>query len=349
LTNLTTLTFLRRKGKGGKGFIHVRNIADKIYRLFVYLSFMDNSATADPDRLRYYFEKITKCEMCSDDTQGHVVLGQRLNQSQGLSPKKKTGISVSVMKCRKCSLIYAQPMPIPFDIQDHYGTLPENYWHDDYFITNPDYFSTQIKIVKELLPFQTGMTALDVGAGLGKCMIALTNTGFDTYGFEPSKPFYERAISKMGINKERLKFGMIEEVDYPENSFDFITFGAVFEHLYHPSKALKKAMKWLNPGGIIQIEVPSSKHFIAKLFNFYYRLRGTNYVTNISPMHVPFHLYEFGLKSFEELGKKLGYKIEKHQYDVCDIWGFPKIFHPLLTKYMEWTNTGMQLTVYLRK
>ena len=34
-------------------------------------------------------------------------------------------------------------------------------------------------------------------------------------------------------------------------------------------------------------------------------MRGTNYVTNISPMHSPFHLYEFGLKSFEELGKKI--------------------------------------------
>jgi len=141
---------------------------------------------------------------------------------------------------------------------------------------------------------------------------------------------------------------MIEDLEYPDQSFDFITFGAVFEHLYHPSKCLEKALRWLKPGGIIHVEVPSSKHFIGKIFNFYYRLCGTNYVTNLSPMHTPFHLYEFDLKSFEELSRKLGFKIEKKNYDVCEIFFIPRIFHFLLTRYMEWTNTGMQLTVYLR-
>jgi hypothetical protein len=31
------------------------------------------------------------------------------------------------------------------------------------------------------------MKALDVGAGLGKCMISLNNAGFDAFGCEPSK------------------------------------------------------------------------------------------------------------------------------------------------------------------
>lgn len=299
--------------------------------------------------MQYSFETVTNCEMCGDPVTNHKVLGQRLNLSQGLSPKSKTGISVSVMKCKKCELIYAQPMPIPFDIQDHYGTPPEDYWRGDYFTINPDYFSEQIREAKLLLPFSEGMTALDVGAGLGKSMISLKKAGFDTYGFEPSKPFYERAISKMGISSDKLKLGMIEDMEYPENSFDFISFGAVFEHLYHPASALEKAFTWLRPGGVIHIEVPSSKHLIPRLINFYYKLRGANYVSNISPMHNPFHMYEFGLKSFQELAKKLNYKIEKHVYDVCEIVFVPKILHPPLVQYMKATDSGMQLTVYLKK
>jgi SAM-dependent methyltransferase len=306
-------------------------------------------STEQSQRLRYYFEEVTNCEMCGDPTSNHIIMGQRLDKSIGYSPKKKTGITISVMKCRKCSLIYSQPMPIPFDIQDHYGTPPEDYWHDSYFKPQPEYFAGQIDQVKRLLLFEKGMSALDIGAGLGKCMISLEKAGFDTYGFEPSKPFYERAVAKMGINPERLKLGMMEDIDYLENSFDFITFGAVLEHLYHPAINLEKAIKWLKPNGIIHIEVPSSKHLIGKIFNLYYRLRGTNYVTNISPMHIPFHLYEYGLNSFNELGKRLNYKIVKHQVDVCDIMMIPKLFHPILRKYMEWTKTGMQLTVYLRK
>jgi 2-polyprenyl-3-methyl-5-hydroxy-6-metoxy-1,4-benzoquinol methylase len=299
--------------------------------------------------LQYYFEKNTHCEMCGDSTENHKILGQRLNQSQGLNPKKKSGISVSVKRCSNCNLIYSFPQPIPFDIQDHYGTPPEEYWKPNYFELTPAYFAQQIVTAKELLLFKEGMKALDVGAGLGKAMISLEKAGFEAYGFEPSKPFYERAISKMKINPEKLKLGMIEEVDYPENTFDFITFGAVFEHLYHPAASLKKSLKWLKPGGVIQIEVPSSKHLIARLMNMYYRLRGTNYVTHLSPMHSPFHMYEFDLKSFEELCKKLNISVVRSKYDVCSIPFVPRFLHPVFRFYMKHTNTGMQLTVWLRK
>jgi len=302
-----------------------------------------------PAEQNYKFLTIEKCDMCGSSTESHKLLGQRLNQSLGLRPRRKKGISVSVMKCNKCSLIYSQPQPIPHNIQDHYGTPPESYWSDTYFQPQPNYFSGQIEEVKKLLPFKSGMKALDIGAGLGKCIIALENAGFQAQGFEPSDPFFERAINKMGISPEKLKFGMLEEMNYSPESFDFITFGAVLEHLYSPSASLEKAMSWLKPRGIIHIEVPSSRHLIGKIFNMYYRLQGTNYVTHLSPMHAPFHLYEFHINSFLRLGEKLRFIIEKHQVDVCDILHIPLFMHPILKKIMEWTGTGLQLTVYLRR
>ena len=287
--------------------------------------------------------------MCGDETDAHTVLGQRLNQSQGLNPKRKSGVSVSVKKCGSCKLIYASPQPIPFDIQDHYGAPPEDYWKPDYFEWTPKYFEEQIRTVKSLLPFYNGMTALDVGAGIGKCMISLNNAGFETYGLEPSEPYYKRALSEMKIDPSTLKLGKVEELHYQEVFFDFITFGAVFEHLYHPANSLQKVLEWLKPNGIIHIEVPSSEHFMAKIINLYFKIRGTNYVTNISPMHPPFHLYEFGFESFEKLAGKLNYSVEHHCYNVCSIQHVPKVLHPFLRTYMKLTNTGMQLTVYLRK
>jgi 2-polyprenyl-3-methyl-5-hydroxy-6-metoxy-1,4-benzoquinol methylase len=153
----------------------------------------------------------------------------------------------------------------------------------------------------------------------------------------------------MNVDPQKLKLGMIEEIDYDNNFFDFITFGAVFEHLYHPAKSLSKALQWLKPSGIIQIEVPSSDYFMSKVINSYYRLVGTNYVTNISPMHPPFHLYEFSSKSFQELSKRLNYAIILQAYQVGEIMMLPKMFHSILKKYMELTKTGMQLTVWLKK
>ena len=107
-----------------------------------------------------------------------------------------------------------------------------------------------------------------------------------------------------------------------DNSFDFITFGAVLEHLYDPAFALDRAMKWLKPGGIIQAEVPSADHLMSKLLNFYFKLRGTNYVTHISPMHSPFHLYEFTPRSFAR------FDLVHHRYEVLQHPPCPRPLHP---------------------
>ena len=299
--------------------------------------------------LKYLFTEVEECNLCLNKTADNKILGQRLNKSQGFNPKMKTGISVSVIECSKCSLIYSSPQPIPVDIQDHYGVPPENYWKDEYFVNDPNYFSFQINEVKKFISFEKGMTALDVGAGLGKCMISLENAGFDVYGVEPSETFRNKAIEKMNIDSDRLKLGMLEEVDYDANSFDFITFGAVLEHLYDPAQSIKQVLKWLKPNGIIQIEVPSSKWLIPKIFNLYFKLRRTNYVTNLSPMHEPFHMYEFDLESFRQLATRLDFEIVKHRYEVCKIYYVPKFLHPILRWYMKKTDRGMQLTVYLRK
>lgn len=297
---------------------------------------------------RYYFNHIDNCNMCGSKTYNHKILGKRLNGSQGKNPKNKIGITTTIVKCTNCGLIYSNPQPVPFDIQDHYGVPPESYWKENYFTVTDNYFQGEIERLKTLLDFKNGMKSLDVGAGLGKQMIALSKAGFDTYGFEPSKQFHERAISKMGISSDKLKLGMIEEVEYSENQFDFISFGAVLEHLYDPSGSILKALKWLKPNGIIHIEVPSSDWLIGKIINLFYKLKRTDYVGNLSPMHGPFHLYEFSLKSFEEHAKQHGYELAFHEYYVCQTF-MPKIADYILKPYMRWTNTGMQLCVWLRK
>lgn len=286
--------------------------------------------------------------MCGSDAKNHKIIGKRLNQSQGFNPRKKIGLTTTIAKCKNCNLIFSNPQPIPKNIHDHYGVLPENYWKEEYFILEDTYFKDEIDTVKNLIKIDSKSKALDIGAGVGKCMIALNNAGFDTFGIEPSEPFYSRAIGKMEIDNSKLKMGSIEEAQYPSNEFDFITFGAVLEHLYNPSEAIEKAVKWLKPGGVIHIEVPSSNWLISKIINFSYKIQGLDYVGNLSPMHVPYHLHEFDLKSFVLNGKLNNYSVVKHQYFICETY-MPKIFDLIFKPYMKWTNTGMQLVVWLKK
>lgn len=299
-------------------------------------------------QVKYYFNSIEECNMCGSPVKSHKVLGRRLNQSQGKNPKKKIGISTTICKCDSCDLVYSNPQPIPFDIHDHYGVPPEAYWNANYFIVNPNYFQEQLRKGKELIDFKEGMKSLDIGAGIGKQMVATMNAGFDSYGFEASRPFYDRAISKMGIHPEKLSLGMIEDMNFPENHFDFISFGAVLEHLYNPSESISKAMNWVKPEGIVHIEVPSSDWLITRFINLFYKLKRTDYVSNLSPMHEPYHLHEFSLESFKKNGLLNHYSVVHHEYYVCKTY-MPKIFDLILNPYMRWTNKGMQLTVWLRK
>ena len=286
--------------------------------------------------------------MCGCDSTNHKILGKRLNQSQGFNPRKKVGITTSIAKCQNCNLIFSAILPIPNNIQDHYGIPPENYWKEDYFKLEDNYFKDEIETLKNLITLDIKSKALDIGAGVGKCMLALNRAGFDSYGLEPSEPFYQRAVEKMGIDISKLKLTSIEDAKYPENEFDFITFGAVLEHLYNPSASIEKAIKWLKPGGVIHIEVPSSKWLINRIINFSYKIRGLDYVGNISPMHIPYHLYEFDLKSFLLNSKLNNYNVIHHQYFVSETY-LPKIFNPIIKPYMKLTNTGMQLVVWLQK
>lgn len=299
--------------------------------------------------IKYSFHFKDVCNMCNSSKEMHKILGKRLNKSQGKSPKKKVGITTTIVRCKKCNLVFSNPQPIPESIEDHYGVEPESYWKEkDYFSTDDNYFQNEIDKLKNIFEIKSGMKALDIGAGIGKSMITMEKAGFEAFGFEPSPEFLNMAIDKMGIKSDKLRLGQIETIQYEKDSFDFISFGAVLEHLYDPSDSLIKAMNWLKPGGIIYIEVPSSKWLTNKLFNIYFKLIGTDYVGNISPMHEPYHLFEFDLKSFKEHAQLNNYKIAHHEYFVGETY-LPRILSPFVLPYMKWTNSGMQFCIWLTK
>jgi 2-polyprenyl-3-methyl-5-hydroxy-6-metoxy-1,4-benzoquinol methylase len=296
--------------------------------------------------MRYSFEPVAACDMCGSTR--FRMLGMRLGASQGLNPRKAEGIAVTVKRCRDCSLIFPDPLPVPANLADHYDLPPDDYWTTVEPWT-PDYFASQIDDAKRLLPFRPGMTALDIGVGQGKGMRSLVHADFDAWGIEPSEPFRAFAIDSNGLDPDRVQLAPIEDAEFTAGQFDFITFGAVLEHLAHPSAALERAFAWLKPGGLLHAEVPSSKWLGSRLINSWFRMMGTNYVTHLSPMHAPFHLFEFAPASFVANGQRLGYSIAEHQFDACGSRHIPDLLRPLLRSLMVRTGTAMQLTVYLRK
>lgn len=301
--------------------------------------------------LLYRFLPADTCNFCGSASPRNRLLGRRLNGPQGLFPSSRPGITVSVQECVDCGLVYPNPLPLPIDIGQHYDVPPEEYWNSSFFASNPAHFERELTKLKSLMRIVPGMKSLDIGSGIGKAMVAMAKAGFDSYGLEPSASFRKRSLDAMAIPGSRIQLAAVETAKFDRESFDFISFGAVLEHLADPSRALQRAIGWLRPNGIVHVEVPSSRWLLARLANQFYKLTGAGSSANLSPMSRPFHLYEFHEKSFQMHGKKFGYRIAETEYFVCDTYlpGLLSAFSPLARAVMRYSNSGMQLTVWLTK
>jgi hypothetical protein len=103
----------------------------------------------------YTFHHSDACMMCGSPAEEHHVLGKRLNQSQGLFPEYQPGITTTVVKCTDCGLIYADPMPIPQTVLDHYGSPPQDYWTQSMYVDLDDMLEHsrhQFERMRELMP-----------------------------------------------------------------------------------------------------------------------------------------------------------------------------------------------------
>lgn len=296
--------------------------------------------------MSYTFVWAERCNMCGEPTENAKTLGRRLSRHQGARPRRRQGVTTSIQRCRRCGLVFPNPMPVPLTVGQHYDRPPEDYWPDEYLEGE----SSHAYYIEEFRRRWSGRRerpkALDVGAGIGHSMRALQSAGFDTWGIEPSEPFRAQALARLDIPAERLLYAAIETADLPDREFDFINMEAVVEHIVDPAGAIERAVRWLAPRGLIWIGVPSSDWLMSRLFNLAYRLQGLDFVTNTSPMHAPFHLYEFTRRSFEAHGQRAGYRVVGSRVLVCDTF-MPRVLQKAAYKLMDATRTGMILEVWL--
>ena len=213
----------------------------------------------------YQFRRPTACAMCGSPEDRWRILGRRLDRSQGWVPWRVAGAATTVVRCKVCGLVFAKPMPIPGALTEHYDMEPEAYFYPEHTAFQDGVFQWEIQRARELLALAIPPAVLDVGAGTGKVMAALKNAGFDVWGIEPSPTFRKRALEQYALDPTRLQQVWIEEASFPPDSFDFVTFGAVLEHLLAPGDAIKRALLWLRPGGLIHAEVPSSRWLVGRL------------------------------------------------------------------------------------
>jgi 2-polyprenyl-3-methyl-5-hydroxy-6-metoxy-1,4-benzoquinol methylase len=279
-------------------------------------------------------------------------MGLRRNSSQGLLPFGfRSGIYMTVVRCRVCGLIFSSPRPEPVEVEQSYGVDPLNYFSEKQASHKSHLPSKTFKELRSLLSqFEEPLLALDIGTGTGRNLLDLEVNGFLVTGVEASTTFYQQALINTRDIEVNLIHDTIENVEFARESFHLVVMSAVLEHFYEPDKVLEKVSTILKPGGIVFIEVPNSEWILGRLLNFYHKVIFSRLVTNLSPMHKPFHLYEFSLKSFQCYLQRTGnFTVEKYEYLSGELSQLGRIQNRLLRPLLSLSRNGVDLLIVLRK
>lgn len=167
--------------------------------------------------------------------------------------------------CRHCGLRFRWPKEIPeFNEKFYQNSYKESGYTTDLpdsatlkrfvaenFADSPKDFSSQIAVLKELLP---NGRVLDFGCSWGYGTYQLAHAGYDAFGFEISHP-------RAALGRDHLGVRIIDDLEalhgLAPQSVDGIFASHVLEHITSLHGIFELFAKILRPGGIAVIMVPN--------------------------------------------------------------------------------------------
>jgi SAM-dependent methyltransferase len=143
------------------------------------------------------------------------------------------------------------------------------------------------------MPFlDRGDRILDAGAGGGEVVFVLRRKGFEATGLEPDEHYAQYAREQLHVPVDT---GFVQDVAFPENSFDVITMYHALEHVEDPTRILETLRTWLAEDGRLLVEVPNVEaRCLAPAHRFHFA-----------------HFYNFNRATLEALGRKTGFAVLK--------------------------------------
>jgi len=97
---------------------------------------------------------------------------------------------------------------------------------------------------------------LDVGSGLAVFPYRMKEAGWDVTALDPDARAANHAREIAGVKSVHADFLSWEPKT--EKRFDLITLNKVLEHVADPVVMLRSARRWIQPGGLLYVEVPDA-------------------------------------------------------------------------------------------
>jgi 2-polyprenyl-3-methyl-5-hydroxy-6-metoxy-1,4-benzoquinol methylase len=250
------------------------------------------------------------CKVCAG--RDFRVLGAR----GGRAHRSGAGEQTRIVKCRGCGLIFPNPMPYPSGEDTRYTNVSD-YFEDVMAVEDEGQRQLGEKLAREA-ERRLGRRGrlLDVGCGRGEVVRAAHECGWEAEGCDLSPEFVRYAREVNGV---RAHAATLEQMRYPDASFDVVTLVEVIEHLYEPAVTARELSRVVRPGGLVYLSTPNEESIYQSLGNLYYKARGRDWVVNLCPTWNLYHIHGFSPRS-------LSYLLEENNFEMEELVVYPGTF-----------------------
>lgn len=192
------------------------------------------------------------CPICGSTDDSDVFASQQLDldlldRYAFASRKRPEHMRLRLVRCPRCDLVYASPIPAPEALEQAYETAAFDSAVEARFAAAT--YICALGPVLAGLPDRDG--ALDIGTGEGAFLGELLDAGFSNVGgIEPSIEPIAAAEPRVAplISKDVFHAG----VRQPQ-SLSLITCFQTIEHVPDPAVLVRDAVKLLKPGGVLAL------------------------------------------------------------------------------------------------
>jgi 2-polyprenyl-3-methyl-5-hydroxy-6-metoxy-1,4-benzoquinol methylase len=206
--------------------------------------------------------RMSSCPVCSNPATSRALTGTDFLF-------ETTSKIFTLDACASCRCLFLNPMPSDSEIA---GFYPPSYWWSP---SRPGRLKKlesvyrrialrdHIAFISRSVKDRSGLELLDVGCGSGTLLSLLKDQGFRVRGVDFSAEASTIAKHENGVDVE---VGSLEEVDFPDRSFDVVTLFHVMEHVTNPRQVLREVSRILRPEGVVILQVPNIESWQFKIF-----------------------------------------------------------------------------------
>ncbi|MFN2427788.1 MAG: methyltransferase domain-containing protein, partial [Candidatus Binatia bacterium] len=221
-----------------------------------------------------------------------------------------------VVLCRRCGLVFVDPMPTPEQKAD----IERLAYEGDLLPEVADFFRNCHRNFRSdpvIESFRDGLRGLgelrkpgrllDVGPGTGIFLyLAQSEFGWTPHGVDICAESAVKAKEEFDID---LEVGDFDTYPWPPASFDAVTMLDVLEHTTNPMASLRRAFDLLQPGGCLYVVVPNQHCLLTVILDRWIQMRGPMRNYFLERLYVSPHEYYFCPRTLRTYLEKAGFEV----------------------------------------